>query len=37
MRLHFEKIFCHEVLDLFVAAHHQPKDWRLYATNGKHP
>ena len=37
MRLHFEKIFCHEVLDLFVAAHHQTKDRRLYASNGKYP
>ncbi|MNV32296.1 hypothetical protein D3C71_1236300 [compost metagenome] len=36
MRFHLEEIFRHEVFDLFIAAHHQPKHWRLDAPDGEH-
>ena len=37
MRFDFKEIFRDEVFNLFVAAHHQPKHWRLHAPNGKYP
>ena len=32
----FKEVFRHEVFNLFIAAHHQPKHGRLHASHGKH-
>ncbi len=36
MRFDVKEIFGDEVLDLFIATHHQPQHRRLYATNRQH-
>ena len=32
----FKEVFRHEVFNLFIAAHHQPKHGRLHASHGKY-
>ncbi|MND67357.1 hypothetical protein D3C80_587700 [compost metagenome] len=36
VRFHFEKVFRHEVFDIFVPPYHQPQYWRLHPSNGQH-